>query len=148
MSRRVSIALLSACFVFGVDATGSTEKRWPGIQLEIPDGSRVKTPDCKTVYLVDRGFLRPLEYTAYKNLWSNWRGIGLITEAPPSLLGDAMNGATKLVRAKDDPHVWLIDNGLLKRHVRSLTVTGFSMHLVETVEPELLAALYEGPPID
>ena len=148
MSRRVGVALLLACFVFGADATGSAEKRWPGLQLEIPDGSRVKTPDCLTVYLVDRGFLRPLEYAAYKNLWSSWRGIGLITEVPPSLLGEAMDGTTRLVKTKDDRRVWLIDNGLQKRHVRSFTVTGFSWHLVEIVEPELLTALYEGSPID
>ena len=108
----------------------------------------MKTPDCLTVYLVDRGFLRPLDYAAYKNLWSTWEGIGLITEVPPSLLGEAMDGRTRLVKTKDDARVWLIDNGLQKRPVRSFTVTGFTGRLVETVDAEVLTALYEGAPID
>jgi hypothetical protein len=119
-----------------------------GIHLQVADGTLVKAPADPRVYLVDRGALRHVTGTSYRRLYAGFRGICTVVEIPHHLVQEPLGDGTRLVKTRDDPHVWLVDNGHTKRHVSSVPVFrryGFSWHRVQIVPPEMIDFLPEGP---
>jgi len=119
-----------------------------GTFLEVADGMRVRQAGRPEVYLVDRGVLRHFTERAYERLYPDFRGVCIVLSIPRHLVTEPLGAGTRLVRAPHDPHVWLIDNGQVRRHVASpeaFAHYGFSWALVRTVPPEEIDYLPEGP---
>ena len=149
MSRTLTFTLLGAFLLLPSAHTGAAALT-EGIHLQVADGTLVKTEDEATVYLVDRGLLRPMVGKSYAQLYTNYSRICTVVEIPLSLVREPLASETRLVRAEDDAHVWLIDNGHSKRHVSSLAVFqryGFSWSRVQIVQPETVDYLPIGAPL-
>ncbi len=143
--HRLVIAVLAAGFLTSVGYAAAVAQQRATTMLPIVDGSRVMKMSGDTVYFVDDGELRPMRYAAYKNLFRGWGGIGKIGEVPEEMLGETMTGKTRLVRVKGERHVWLIDNGKTRRHVREML--DFSRKLIEPVAWSEILEYPEGPSI-
>ena len=150
MNKTLGIALLGALLLLPSAHTRAAAVT-AGIHLQVADGTLVKTADDATVYLVDRGVLRPLINRSYAQLYTDYKRICTVVEIPPSLVREPLASETRLVRAEGHAHVWLIDNGHSKRHVSSLAVFhryGFSWSRVQIVPPEAVDYLPTGSPLN
>ena len=150
MNKPLGLTLLAALLLLPSAHTRASAVT-AGIHLQVADGTLVKTADDATVYLVDRGVLRPLGSTSYAQLYTDYKRICTVVEVPLSLVKQPLASETRLVRAKDAAHVWLIDNGHSKRHVSSLAVFrryGFSWSRVQIVHPDTIDYLPTGSPLE
>ena len=148
MTRTLAVAVLGLALLS--NARTKADPVTAGIYLQVADGTLVKSPDDATVYLVDRSVLRPLVGKAHERLYTDYRSICTVVEIPQHLVQGSLGNETRLAKTKDDPHVWLIDNGHTKRHVSSVSVFdryGFSWHRVQIVPPGEIDYLPIGSPL-
>ena len=150
MTRTLGIAAVGLMLLLPVTRTNADPVA-AGMYLKVAEGTLVKAPDDPRVYLVDQGVLRHVSGTAYGRLYADFGGICTVTEVPESLVQEPLGEGTRLVRAKADAHVWLIDNGQTKRHVSDVPVFnryGFSWRHVQIVALEQIDSLPVGPRLE
>jgi len=153
VTMRAATSLLLGAGVLALVAATASGRAAQGVWVQLRDGARVKTPDAKTVYVVDRGALRPVTGGAHEALWASFRGIVEIESVPEGSLGARLDNATRLVKAPDDPAVWLLDrDGSVRRHVTDLHVFGskwaFSWAKVRSMPLAEIEALPVGDPVE
>jgi len=122
-----------------------------GAFLEVADGMRVREAGTPHVYVVDRGVLRHLTREAYDQLYPDFRGVCVVLSIPRHLVTETLGKGTRLVKTADDPCVWFLDNGQVRRAVASPEAFehyGFSWALVRTVPPEEIDYLPVGPRLE
>lgn len=145
---RIAGVVVALLLVVAISGAGSPAT---GVFLEVTQGTLVKEPDAPDVYLVERGGLRLVSKGAYERLYADFRRVCTVVSIPKQLVMEPLDAGTEIVKTKDDPHVWLLDNGRTRRHVSSPSAFdryGFSWPLVRTVAPEEIAYLPEGPPLE
>ena len=145
---RAAGALVALLLVGAISGAGSPST---GVYLEVTQGTLVKEPDAPDVYLVERGGLRLVSTAAYERLYAGFRRVCTVVSIPKQLVMEPLDAGTELVKTKDEPHVWLLDNGRVRRHVSSPAAFdryGFSWPLVRTVRPEEISYLPEGSPLE
>jgi hypothetical protein len=115
--RWLSWLVAGACVAAAV-ATASAARSPQGVWVQLRDGARVTVPGAETVYVVDRGTLRPVTGAAHRALWPGFQGVVEIASVPEGSLGPRLDEKTCLVKDRDDPAVWLLDQrGTVRRHV-------------------------------
>jgi len=124
------------CWAIAHTSAGSGQA---GALLHVANGTLVKTADDPTIYLVDGGVLRPITANAFQTLYADFRRVCTVVSIPQHLVQQPLGAGTRLVKAKDHPGVWLIDNGHTKRHVADIpafTRWGFTWSRVQVVPAE------------
>ena len=146
---KTGFTVLAALFIWAASHADSPAPT--GTFLQVADGTLVKEADDPTVYVVDRGILRPVTREAFGKLYPDFRGVATVIAIPNHLVHEPLGDGTRLVRAKDDPTVWLVDNGRTKRPVAnpaSFRRYGFVWPKVEIVKPEEIDFLPVGPRLE
>ena len=143
---KTAITVLAALSLW---ALVNADSRAPdGTFLQVVDGTLVKDVDDSTVYVVDRDVLRPVTWAAFRKLYADFRGVATVVAIPRHLVHEPLGDGTRLVKTKDDPAVWLVDNGRTKRHVVSFRRRGFVWPKVKIVKPEEIDFLPVGPRLE
>lgn len=138
------VAIGAALATVGATSAGAGSEA-TGLYLHVANGARVKTAGKTCVYFVDRGVLRPVTYAAYRQLWSGWPGIELVTEIPETSVGETLRAGTRLVQVPGERAVWFIDNDRLRRWVPSFAPAEFSWNKVQKITAEELEQYQQGP---
>lgn len=147
------LLLVAGCGWGAAGAAAAAARPAQGVWVQLRDGARVTVPGAATVYVVDRGALRPVTGGAHEALWPSFRGIVEIESVPGGSLGARLDDETCLVKAPDDPAVWLLDRGAtVRRHVSDLHVFGskwaFSWAKVRSMPLAEIEALPVGEPVE
>jgi hypothetical protein len=124
------------CWAIAQTSAGSGQA---GVLLHVANGTLVKTADDPAIYLVDGGVLRHITADAFQTLYPDFRRVCTVVSIPRHLVQQPLGAGTRLVRAKDHPTVWLIDNGHTKRPVADIpafTRWGFTWPRVQVVPAE------------
>ena len=146
---KTAVTVLAALLMWAASRADSPTPT--GTFLQVVDGTLVKEADDSAVYLVDRGVLRHVTGGAFGKLYADFRGVVTVVTIPQHLVHQSLGNGTRLVRAKGDATVWLVDNGLTKRPVMSLVSFrrhGFAWSKVEVVRREEIEFLPVGSPLE
>ena len=129
-------------------ARGTPHGPW----VQLADGQRVRAKGEATVYLVEDGMLRPITYTAYVELWGDFRAVCVADEVPKAAIGKLLGDGTRLIRAREDPKVYLVESGKTKRHVVNREVFleryGFTWDRVHSLPEDEVKAIPEDRDLD
>lgn len=120
------------------------------VYLPVVDGTLVRESGHPMVYLVDRGRLRPVVGTAFDRLWGDFTRVCEVRRIPKTKVADPLGTGTRLARVKGHAHIWLVENGKVKRHVSDIPVFdryGFRWGRVEWASLGEIGALPTGPPV-